>query len=250
MTITAAGLAGGDFLNNSAGPITFSLGSVTAGQMIWVAAGKYSPSADAFAAGDCTKNAGTATIGAITLDNSAGGSTGGAAYSYTGQWSCLVTGTGTLTMQVSSGASGSYWLIAAEAFNGSWDANRVEHAPTGVLNTDDLLASLGTGNGTSAGAALFCGGISINTNETTTLTADGAFTVAYEHEAGTSDGVGSFAYRIVSTGTTDEGAWSWTPVLNGGANGEGASACLVVYKESSSQSNAPRAMHHLQMMRG
>lgn len=228
MTITAASLAGGASGNNTTS-VSRSMGSVTAGQLVVVWGMKYSPSADAFAAGDCTQSAGTATIGAVSLDRSDGGDDnppGAANFMYSGVWSCIVTGSGTLTMQVGGAVAGSYLLIGAEAFNGSWDASRVEAVNGATVTTNDQLTP-GTGNGTSAGAALFAAALQANTSDASTITPDAAFTTAYENETGTDDN-GSAIYRIVGSGTTDAG--DWTLSTAGTVNGTAQS--LVVYKEA------------------
>jgi hypothetical protein len=184
------------------------MGSVSVGQLVKVWGMKYSPSVDAFVAADCTKSAGTATIGAVSLDRTNGGDDGGAGTDscHAAVWSAIVTGAGTLTMQVGGAVAGSYLLIAAEAFNGSWDASRLE-AVNGQLIITDATSSSTTGNGTSAGAALFCAALQMNTSAATTITPDAAFTTVYENETGTDDN-GSAIYRIVSTGTTDAGDWT------------------------------------------
>lgn len=220
MTITAAGLAGGAPGNNTTS-VSHSVGSVTAGQLVVICGMKYSPSADPFVAADCTKSAGTATLGTISLDKTNGGADGVGAFGYTGIWSAIVTGSGTLTMQVGGAVAGSYLLIAAEAFNGNWDGTRVE----ATAGTDqDTTSPVSTGNATSAGAALFVGAMQNNAAAASTITHDAAFSLIYENETSTDDN-GSAIYRIVSTGTTDSGDWTST-ALNAGM------ASLVVYKEA------------------
>src|SRR5688572_25975197 len=98
--------SGGNFANNTTA-VTRSIGTVTAGSLIVVGGKKFSPSTDAFVAGDCTKSAGTATIDTVTLDRGhnldmAGGSGWGSA----ALWSAIVTGSGTLTMQVGGALAG------------------------------------------------------------------------------------------------------------------------------------------------
>ncbi len=229
LAASAAGLAGGNFGNNTTS-VTRSMGSVTAGQLVVVYGMKFSPTADAFVAGDVTKSAGTATIGTVSLDRTNGGDDGTAtAYAYAGIWSAIVTGSGTLTMQVGGAAAGSYILIAAEAFNGSWDASRVE-AVNGSLVTTNSTSSTSTGNVTSAGAAVMAAAIQLNTNAATTITPDAAFTTVYENETGTDDN-GSAIYRIVGSGTTDAGDWTH------GTNHNGTASAIVAYKEVAGSSS-------------
>lgn len=236
MTITAAALAGGNFGDNATSA-TRSIGSVTAGQLVLVWGMKYSPSSDAFVAGDCTKSAGTATIGTPTLDRQDGGDMGNGAYGYSGLWSVIVTGSGTLTMQVGGAATGSYLLIAAEAFNGSWDSSRVDGTPTGNLDIGNSISSMSTGNITTTGAALIAACVAINNNSAATITPDGAFTTVYEQET-VDHALGSAIYRIVSSGTTDAGDWTFT-ALDGSA-GNGAAASIVAYKEAASINMPPQ----------
>jgi len=223
MAITAAGLAGGNFAN-SATAVTRNMGSVTAGQLVVVAGGKYSPSLDAFVAGDCTQSAGTATLGAFTLDRTNGGDAGaGSAFNHTAIWSAIVTGSGTCTVQVGGAVAGSFLICGAEAFNGTWNSTRVE-AVNGQLLTTDGTASSTTGNVTSAGAALMFAAIDLDNTAATTITPDGAFTTVYENETGT-DNNGSVVYRLVSSGTTDAGDWTH------GTTHNGTSCCIVAYRE-------------------
>jgi hypothetical protein len=228
MAITAAGLAGGAFADDTTS-VSRNMGSVTAGQLIVVGAGKYSPSTDAFVAGDCTKSAGTATIGTVTLARTDGGSTGTGAFAHTGIWWAICTGSGTLTMQVGGAVAGSYLHIGAEAFNGNWDAAS-EEAENGALNTGNAITALGTGNATSAGAALFVGVLALNTSNNTAINPDGAFTTIFESEDGTAHAVGSSIYRIVGTGTTDAADWTFTALS--GAAGDGGCCTLAVFKEA------------------
>jgi hypothetical protein len=206
--------------------------------MLIVCGMKYSPSADAFVVGDCTQTAGTATLGTIALDKTNGGADG-SVYGYAGVWSAIVTGSGTLTMQVGGAVAGSYLLIATEAFNGSWDAARVE-ASNGT--DSDTSSPVSTGDATSAGAGLFVGAMQNSSASASTITQDAAFTLIYENETGTDDN-GSAIYRIVGTGTTDAAEWTSTSLSVGFAS-------LVVYKEAAGGGGGGKPMHYYSMMRG
>src|SRR5688572_17812296 len=128
--------SGGNFANNATA-VTRSVGSVTAGSLIVVCGMKFSPTTDAFAAGDCTQSAGTATIGSVTLDRGHNlDMAGGSGWGSVGIWSAPVTGSGTLTMQVGGALAGSYLLIGAGEFSGSWDSSRVENVNSGGSATD------------------------------------------------------------------------------------------------------------------
>lgn len=240
MTITSAGLAGGNNAN-SATSVERSLGSVTAGQLVVVVGMRFSTTADTPVAGDVTQSAGTATIGTVSLDRTNGGETAGSVYAEVGIWSAIVTGSGSLTMQFAGAPASSYLLIGAEAFNGSWDSSRVE-AVNGQLLTTDSTSSSTTGDATSAGAALFVAGLQMNTNSATTITPDGAFTTIYENETGTDDN-GSAIYRIVSTGTTDAGDWTH------GTDHTGTAASVVVYKEAAGGGSSISALRYLDRQR-
>lgn len=237
MTITAAGVAAGYFGDNATSATLNADINVTAGQLLVVWGMKYSPSADAFVAGDCTKSSGTATIGTVSLDRQDGADMGGGAYAYSGIWSTIVSGTGTLRMSVGGAAAGSYLVIGVEAFNGSWDASRADGTATGSTNTGDSITSMSSGNITTTGAGLIVGCLAINNGAATTLTPDAAFTTAHEQEDGTTHAIGSGIYRIVSSGTTDAADWTFTAL--DGSLGNGAAASVAAYKESGNVSVTP-----------
>jgi hypothetical protein len=217
--------SGGNFANNTTA-VTRSVGSVTAGSLIVVTGMKYSPTTDAFAAGDVTQSAGTATIGTVSLDRGHNLDLGGAiGFASTGIWSAIVTGSGTLTMQVGGALAGSYLLIAAGEFSGSWDASRVENVNSGGSATNGQT-SFSSGTAATAGAGLFVGCLQYSCSTTQTNTPDAAFTEMYSNEAGTTDDTGSAGYRIVSSATTD--AWDGTMQS---AN-DGWAAAVVAYKEA------------------
>lgn len=251
MPITAAGLAGGNNAN-SATSVTRSMGSVTAGQLVIVSGMKYSPSADAFVVGDCTQSAGTATLGAFTLDRSDGGDDGsGSAFIYSGKWSAIVTGSGTCTVQIGGAVASSFLLVGAEAFNPSagrtWGANRVGGRVNGALVPTNGTTSSTTGNVTSTEEAVISACLVLANTAANTITPDGAFLTVYENETGT-DQNGSDIYQIVATGTTDAGDWT-----HGAAN-DGTSCSIVAYQQedafSAGQGNPGSSFDKQPMLRG
>lgn len=200
--------------------------NVAVGSLISVVGWRYEPSADAYIAGDCTKSAGTATIGTVTLDAQLDQVDGGGGRATVGIWSAIVTGAGSLTMQVAGGSAGGFPCIAINEFSGNWDSTRVESTNTnGTSATNTTPAH--SNNATSAGAALFIGGLSLgNSGGSMTITPDAAFTQTYENEAGGTSQAGSSIYRIVTGGTTDRAEWT---VPTSGNNGWGCA--VVAYKE-------------------
>lgn len=201
--------------------ISIATGSnVTAGNLLIIYGMKYSPSdADVFVVGDLTKTAGTATLGTITLDVddfSDNGTDGVMAAVY----SVPITGSGSLTLQITSD-SGSYLAIAYEEVSGA------DTSGTRLEATNEATGNSGSpdsGNCTSAGGAIFCGCAATYAIASHTWTQDGAFTQIYEQE--TIDHVtAAAASRIVTTGTTDSASWTISTGYNW-------TAVCAVYKEA------------------
>jgi hypothetical protein len=226
LAIAAVATQNGGAQTTSATSITSAYGSnVTAGSLIVLVGLKAVGGSvdDAFVSGDVTKSAGTATIGTINFATSAHGDTGGGNYASSGIWWAIVTGTGSMTWQLDSTAA-SALTIARHEFTGSWDASSLEDEVSVADPTN--TASLATGNGVSAGAALFvAGAVSIHGGDVT-ITQDAAFTTIYENETVASGVIGNSCYQTVGSGTTDEGAWTT------GASGFGYAASLAVFKEA------------------
>lgn len=232
MTITRAGIAGVTFGDGTTS-VARSVGSVTAGQMVVAKVGYLDLAAagDLPVAGDLTKTAGTATIDTPQLDSVEGGQIGnGPEFLYVATYSMLVTGSGTLTLTFAGAQAGSFLSLASEAYNGSWDASRVEAVAAGGFSATDNSSTADAGNMTSAGAALFIGAFAANNGVAITITPDSPWnTLAVD---GTSAHViTSFVDQIVSVGTTDSPGWSWTPALDGGTYA-GTAYGGVVYKEA------------------
>jgi len=195
--------------------------NVTAGSLIVVLCGKYTPTVDAFVAGDCTKSAGTATIDTPTLDVSLNFNYAGTDCIAVGIWSALVTGSGSLTMQVGSSVAGSFFIIGVNEYSGNWDGSRLEDSSSASAAT----GAPNSGDSTSAGAALFVGVTTTTTNAPTTHTLDGAYTLIFEEEDGSTHATGSTGDQIVAVGTTD--SFSLTAPTT-----ERFAAALAVYKEA------------------
>jgi hypothetical protein len=207
-------------------------GNVTAGNLITVRVFAYAGGdSTALVAGSVTKSAGTATIGAVTLDRGTGAfEYDSGVYVQAAVFSCLVTGTGSLTMQISSNALLYFvWAISEYSTDVGWDASRVE-AVNSATSATDGNATASSGNGASAGAALFEGVVAIPSSSggaDLVITEDGAFTLVVEETDHSAHMTGSVIRRIVSSATTDAAEWAYT---SGAAHGN--AAALVVYKEA------------------
>lgn len=191
--------------------------NVTAGSLIVVSAARWkSGDATAYIAGNLTKSAGTATIDTPVLEYTA---SPGSSHRV-GQWSVLVTGGGSLTLQVANGGT-SYGSIAAAEYSGTWGSGRTEGSASGT-GTSQNAAS---GNANSAGAAVFIGSMTTNSPNVETLTEDGAFALLGEDEDASARIHHSMIQLIVATGTTDSADWT-IEALNTWVAG------VVVYKET------------------
>lgn len=229
MTIAAvSGQSGG--ATGTGASISRAFGSnVSVGSLLTIIGWRYEPATEAYVAGDCTKSAGTATIDTPTLDASLNLSDGDGNWMQVGIWSCLVTGAGSLTMQVAGGTGTGAPSIATHEFTGSWDSGRVDGTPSTNSTTTNDTTNAHSGDTTSTGAALFIGGLVVSQLSTTiSVTPDGAFTQIYEYEAGGTSEVGSAIYRIVGTGTTDRAEWTIATGSTGWCAG------VVAYKEADS----------------
>lgn len=230
MAITAVGTQAGGNSGDSSATVERAFGSNVAVGNLIVVMGCKSDLGSAFAAGDCTKSAGTATIGAITLDVSLSVDLlGGIGARRMGIWSAIVTGAGSCTMRL-TGAAATYWVLGTMELHsdaGGFDASRVEATNTGSNTTDNTLSAL-SGNATSAGAAIFCGAVvsESTVSGAVAFTPDAAFTQVFEQEDGSVHLVGSTIYRIVASGTTDSADWTV------GTSNAGYVAGVAVFKEA------------------
>lgn len=213
----------GNNANNASSVEEAFTSDVTAGNLIVVVGLQYRATDATFVTGSTTKLSGTATLGTIQLDSVVNLEIDANTFMNVGIWSAIVTGSGSLTMQVASAFSGAYMLIGVGEFTGTWSASRFEDESTGGTATDGVTA-VSSGNCVSAGGALFVGGTSISFSSGPSIAHDGAWTLIYENEVAT-DHNGSVIFRIVESGTTDPAEWTIA------STNTGWSAAGAVYKE-------------------
>ena len=231
MTITRDGIATSPTSGSGVTSLAHSLGTLTAGHLVTV---KLATVGDAktFADGDLTKTAGTATIGAITLSGQVGGNNGDGGYTYAVEWSFIVTGTGTCTVTVAGLPSGSYPTLAHESYTSDigWDSARVEDT-AGTYSATDGASALSSGDATSAGAALFSATLALNNGAAVTVGTPSGFSAIVDNgSSGATVEVIATADDIVTTGTTQAAAWTYSALDGSTYNGQ--AALLVVYKEA------------------
>lgn len=201
MTITRVASQGGGvtFDNVSSASRAFP-GNVTSGNTVTGQVSKYDPSSTGFAAGNLTKTAGSSTIGTVTLRDQAQNATDTAHNA--GVFTIPVTGTGSLTLQVTSTA-GSYIVFSTDELAASlgWDSTIQEDTDSAQGNATPQVG----GNMTSAGGAAFVGAVAISATGDLTgdLVAQAAFTEIYKEPDGSVHETGVHMIRIVSSGTTD-----------------------------------------------
>jgi hypothetical protein len=201
--------------------------NVAAGSLVVVMV--WSSSATAFVAGNCTKSAGTATIGTVSLDKENDFDVGSGEIANAAIWSCLVTGAGSLTMNVAV-PDGSYGTIAIGEYGGSWDASRLEDSQVGQSATDGA-STADTANMTSAGAALFVGAVAVmGSDVSTTCTANSPWTNIASENDNTAHQAGAAARNNYASGTTDTAGWT---INVSGVTNRGWTAVGAVYKEAS-----------------
>lgn len=247
MTITAVGTQGGITTDTTFAltAITRAFGSnVAAGNLVVIACARESDSSQVWTAANCTKSAGTATIGAVTLDRQTGINVEGTDYLHVGFWSAIVTGAGSLTMSVAN-ATGTYrgLTLMTDELNSTlgWDAGRAETGNQGGTSTNSQTTAT-TGNGTSAGASAFYGAFSDHSAANSAIGQDAAFTVVGEAEDGANILRASFIREIVSAGTTDSADWTMAATNNGWV------AALQVYKEAASVVQLEDTLHRSAVM--
>ena len=109
--------------------------------------------------------------------------------------------TGSLTLALTS-SQFSYVVFATDELNasGGWDSSRQEDTDSGEGTSTTQV----TGAMSSAGAAIFIGGINIEASvNATDWTEQAAFTRLYRETDGTSTECGLVMFQIVSGATTD-----------------------------------------------
>lgn len=194
--------------------------NVTSGNLLVIYAMKYAPSAtDNFVVGDLAKTAGTSTIGTITMDIETDYAPGWGGFAAV--YSVPVTGTGTITLTLSS-ISGSWFFVAVQEVSGA-DTSASRVAGTNSDGTDNT-SPYDSGTVALTGGGIFAGCIATLSNGNITFTQDAAFTLAAEQENGVDHMTGAAAYRIVTGSTTDSA--TWTTTVN-----DPAAIVLAVYKE-------------------
>lgn len=207
----------GQYTDSTSSHLTPSI-TVTAGSLISVRISAFFTS-PTFVASDCTKNSGTATIGAVTLDR-----TQADANEQAGVWSAIVTGSGTLVMAVATPA-GTYGATAIDEFSGSWDSTRVEAVNSAQFTTSTSPSS---GNATSAGAAVFVSALAVDVSAVITATPGGSgWATTFGGLDGTAHAVGTFGYKVAGSGGTEAASWTIT-----GGTPVTSSAIIVAYKEA------------------
>lgn len=181
-------------------------GNVTSGNLILVLGWRYNDTTSTdFTAGNCTKSAGTATIGAIAKDVSLAYLYSSPFYIGAAIWSCQVTGTGSCTMNIAVGAGSSQTDIAIAEF----------HSDSGAITFLSGTNKTGTGasgapataSATSTGNSIFAGCVGTGTGGATTHTVGAGFTQIYEEENGATLMTGSSEYKIV-TATSSTASWT------------------------------------------
>lgn len=226
MAITSVGTQAGGATVNSAASATRAFGAnVAIGNRVVVIAIKGVATHRAFVASDCTKSAGTATLGTITLDKTVAFDDTGNSGSWfdIGIFSAPVTGAGSCTMAVAGGAA-TFWDIATDELHSSIGTVNVgvtngTGASTGAPNTGSVTPG-------SYDAALMAGMASGSAANPTTITPAVAFTSIFAETNGAASQVGSAIREIISSGSN---AASWTaPTTSGWA------AAVVAYTEASS----------------
>lgn len=208
-------------------------GAMTIGRLVQLKIGKADAGGNVlFVLGDCVKQAGTATISAITLDKQSSfdlTNGGSAAWSQVGFYSSIVTGAGTLTLRVTMTA-GTYCLGVAAEFPTSLgvDASRVESAPAAATSATDITTSTSVSGPavTSAAGGLVVGALGLDANGAITITPTSGTQLA-EQENGSSFLVGSAVYSIIGAGAFTP---TWT-VDPGAQTVFGFNNITVLYKE-------------------
>lgn len=168
------------------------------------------------ASGDCTAS-GDVTGGftlRVTSDVS-GGSMSAGDHMYLCIWDGVVTGTASArTITIANMPTGAFSLIAiVEAHSSTstvaYDSQTDTDTSNDTSHTPNALVALTP----SAFEALIVGGVGIYASNSTTVTptAGGSFTQIFEDEAGATDAVGNFVYKILTSGSQ---AVTWSAPTN------------------------------------
>ena len=207
MTITlVTGQAAGANADDATSIARAFPGNITSGNRIVIGVARFTPGNDPPVVGDISQSAGTATVGAFTLDRVHNYLYDTGVYLAVALFSAPVTGTGSCTITVAGGPAGCYWNIGIAEFHSDNGSIAVGNVNSGQGNS----AAADSGNVTSIGGAVFVGAMGLASAGAITITPDGTFSQIYEEQDGALHMTGSFIYRIVSSGTTDSASWTVT----------------------------------------
>lgn len=195
----------GDTSNLATNDVVFA-SNVTSGNIIIAVGMLYSVLDETINAGDLTKSAGTATVGAVTLQIVNEYIIGGTDRIYVAIWSCQVTGTGSCTMTFSGGSTiGGSNLALVEAH---CDDGAIAFDSGQTNSSQNTTGAPDSGSVTTTRRGIIVGGATFAAGGATTITPDGAFTQIYEEENGSINLVSSAIRRIVSGSTADSASWT------------------------------------------
>lgn len=231
MTIARISGQAGGVTARSANNVSDSYGvNVTAGSLLTIIAvrGNYPTTADAaIVVGDLTKTAGTATIGAISLDHQARELSGGFDANI-GVFSCIVLTTGSATFTLAGNVAGEMFAsIGLEEHTGSWGASRV----VGTNHAAGATGAPSTGTVTTTASALLIAGVVTSTGNVETHTQDSPWLLTYEEENGTTSLTCSLVSYVAPSATTIEATWSAPTTIPG-------STIIVAYQEAAPASSS------------
>lgn len=173
-----------------------------AGNLIVLSSARYRAGDNSlYREGDLTKSAGTATISTPSLLHLQFATEIGLAV-----WSFLVTGSGSLTLQVAHGGTGTFGSL----FLGEFSGNFLNHKDVNYRSTQGNSTAPDTNTVTThrVGDTVLFGHMSALNAAVVTVTPDAAFTQIGEDENGADRVIHSVMYRIVLQGTTDSASWT------------------------------------------
>lgn len=193
-------------------------GDVTVGDLIVIGIIRWrSGSSSAININDVTKIAGTATLAPFVINYQFAM---GASHK-TVIMSALVTGTGSLTLQLAAPNTGNWGKFALAEFTGKWTEARA-YAYSSATGTSTTPA---TGNVSTPDSGVLIALMNNTASIAVTITEDPAFELITEEQDGTTTECCSFIDRIITSGgATDEGAWTVS-------NSFSWDACAVMFRE-------------------
>lgn len=231
MTISVAGTPSAPTETNGGTTVARDCGTCATDELLNI---KVSGVADTFTptAGQVTQTSGGGTLGAVSLDVSAIGNNGDGGFTFSAQWSAIVTNGGTITATAAGFPSGAFLSISHQRIPSTvgWDGSRVA-ATNGQHTATDGASALSTGNATSTAEAIFVAGLALNNGAAVTVTTPGGWTAITNNGGnGASAEVLAHAYRIETSGTTQACAWTYTALDGSSYNGQAAT--VVAYQEA------------------